>query len=93
MAVPGRTVPAVVASGQDGDRLARVDHADLDLLAGEPRRRLRKTASARGSLAVAGIAHRNLVIIVRLAEATSITAAVRYHARRPGRPLRTIMKC
>jgi hypothetical protein len=58
MAVPGRTVPAVVASGQDGDRLARVDHADLDLLAGEPRRRLRKTASARGSLAVAGIAHR-----------------------------------
>jgi len=34
-----------------------VDHADLDLLAGEPRRRLRKTASARGSLAVAGIVH------------------------------------
>ena len=57
MAVPGRTVSAVVASGQDGDRLARVDHADLDLLTGEPRRWLRKTASARGSLAGAGIVH------------------------------------
>jgi hypothetical protein len=38
MAVPGRTVSAVVASGQDGDRLARMDHADLDLLTGEPKR-------------------------------------------------------
>jgi hypothetical protein len=46
MAVPGRTLPAVVAYGQDGDRLACVDHADLDLLTGEPKRRLRKTASA-----------------------------------------------
>jgi hypothetical protein len=36
MAAPGRTVPAVVASGQDGDRLARGDHADLDLLAASP---------------------------------------------------------
>ena len=34
MAVPGQTVP-VVASGQDGDGLARVDHADLDLLTGD----------------------------------------------------------
>jgi len=51
----GPNSSAVVASGQDGDRLARVDHADLDLLAGEPKRWLRKTASARGSLAVAAI--------------------------------------
>jgi predicted transposase YbfD/YdcC len=37
---------------------------------------------------------RNLVItIVRLAGATSIAAALRYHARRPSRPLRTILKC
>ena len=37
---------------------------------------------------------RNLVItIVRLAGATSIAAALRYHARRPSRPLRTITKC
>jgi predicted transposase YbfD/YdcC len=37
---------------------------------------------------------RNLVItILRLAGETSIAAALRYHARRPGRPLRTIMNC
>jgi hypothetical protein len=37
---------------------------------------------------------RNLVItIVRLAGAASTAAALRYHARRPGRPLPTIMKC
>jgi predicted transposase YbfD/YdcC len=37
---------------------------------------------------------RNLAItIVRLAGATSIAAALRYHARRPSRPLQTIMKC
>jgi hypothetical protein len=37
---------------------------------------------------------RNLAIaILRLAGATSIAAALRYHARCPSRPLRTIMKC
>jgi hypothetical protein len=37
---------------------------------------------------------RNLAItMLRLAGATSIAAALRYYARRPGRPLRTIMKC
>jgi hypothetical protein len=37
---------------------------------------------------------RNLVItILRLAGTTSVAAALRNHARRPGRPLRTIMKC
>jgi hypothetical protein len=36
---------------------------------------------------------RNLVItIVRLPGAASIAAALRYHVRRPARPLRTIMK-
>ena len=36
----------------------------------------------------------NLVItILRLAGAASIAAALRYHARRPSRPLQTIMKC
>ena len=35
---------------------------------------------------------RNLVItILRLAGAENIAAALRYHARRPSRPLRTIM--
>jgi len=36
---------------------------------------------------------RNLVItILRLAGTASIAAALRYHARRPSRPLQTIMK-
>jgi hypothetical protein len=37
---------------------------------------------------------RNLVItVLRLAGAASIAAPLRYHARRPSRPLQTIMKC
>jgi hypothetical protein len=37
---------------------------------------------------------RNLVItILRLAGATSIAAALRHQARRPTRPVQTIMKC
>jgi hypothetical protein len=37
---------------------------------------------------------RNLAItILRLAGHASIAAALRYHARRPARPLQTIMKC
>jgi hypothetical protein len=37
---------------------------------------------------------RNLVItILRLAGEASITAALRYHARQPSRPLLMIMKC
>jgi hypothetical protein len=32
-------------------------------------------------------------LILRLAGATSIAAALRYHARRPDWPLRTIMNC
>jgi len=36
----------------------------------------------------------NLVVtILRLAEASNIAAALRHHARRPGRPLQTIMTC
>ena len=33
------------------------------------------------------------ITILRLAGYTSIAAALRHHARRPGRPLQTIMKC
>jgi hypothetical protein len=37
---------------------------------------------------------RNLaIIILRLAGTTSIAAALRHHARRPDRPLQTIMNC
>lgn len=53
----------------------------LDIQGGHHRRRLARPA-------------RNLVIaILRLAGATSVAAALRYHARRHARPLRTIMKC
>jgi hypothetical protein len=37
---------------------------------------------------------RNLVLaILRLTGAISIAASLRHHARRPDRPLRTIMNC
>ena len=37
---------------------------------------------------------RNLAIaMVRLTGHASVAAALRYHARRPGRPLQTIMNC
>ena len=37
---------------------------------------------------------RNLAItILRLAGATNIAAALRYHARRPSRPIQAIMNC
>jgi hypothetical protein len=37
---------------------------------------------------------RNIAItILRLTGATNIAAALRHHARRPGRPLQTIMNC
>jgi predicted transposase YbfD/YdcC len=48
--------------------------------------------TASGPRVMASI--RNLAItILRLTGATSIAAATRYHARRPNRPLQTIMKC
>jgi hypothetical protein len=37
---------------------------------------------------------RNLAVtILRLAGASNIAAALRYHARKPSRPLQAIMKC
>ncbi len=37
---------------------------------------------------------RNLAItVLRLTGQPSIAAALRYHARRPGRPIQTIMNC
>ena len=67
------------------DRLHWVRDIDFD----EDRSQVR---TASGPRVMASL--RNLAItILRLAGATSIAAALRYHARRPGRPLRTIMKC
>jgi hypothetical protein len=51
-----------------------------------------QTRTASGPRIMASL--RNLAItILRLAGATSIAAALRHHARRPDRPLRTIMNC
>ena len=67
------------------DRLHWVRDMDFD----EDRSQVR---TASGPRIMASL--RNLVItILRLAGATSIAPALRYHARRPTRPLRTIMRC
>jgi predicted transposase YbfD/YdcC len=67
------------------DRLHWVRDMDFD----EDRSQVR---TASGPQVMASL--RNLVItILRLAGAGSIAAALRYHARRPSRPLQTIMKC
>jgi predicted transposase YbfD/YdcC len=67
------------------DRLHWVRDMDFD----EDRSQIR---TANGPRVMASL--RNLVItILRLAGAASIAAALRYHARRPSRPLQTIMKC
>jgi predicted transposase YbfD/YdcC len=67
------------------DRLHWVRDLDFD----EDRSQVR---TASGPRIMASL--RNLVItILRITGAASIAAALRYHARRPSRPLRTIMKC
>jgi predicted transposase YbfD/YdcC len=67
------------------DRLHWVRDMDFD----EDRSQIR---TASGPRVMATL--RNLVLaILRLAGATSIAAALRHHARRPDRPLRTIMNC
>jgi predicted transposase YbfD/YdcC len=67
------------------DRLHWVRDMDFD----EDRSQVR---TASGPHIMASL--RNLVItILRLADATSIAAALRYHGRRHSRPLQTIMKC
>jgi predicted transposase YbfD/YdcC len=67
------------------DRLHWVRDLDFD----EDRSQIR---TASGPQIMASL--RNLAVtILRLAEATNIAAALRYHARQPDRPLRTIMKC
>jgi predicted transposase YbfD/YdcC len=67
------------------DRLHWVRDTDFD----EDRSQVR---TASGPHIMASL--RNLAItILRLAGATSIAAALRYHARRPSRPLQAIMNC
>jgi len=67
------------------DRLHWIGEVDFD----EDRSQVRTGAGPRIMAS-----RRNLVVtIVRLAGAPSIAAALRYHARRPSRSLRTIMLC
>ena len=78
---------AAIVRGHWGieDRLHWVRDMDFD----EDRSQVR---TATGPRIMASL--RNLVItILRLSGAAGIAAALRYHARRPSRPLRTIMKC
>jgi predicted transposase YbfD/YdcC len=67
------------------DRLHWIRDMDFD----EDRSQIRTASGPRVMAAL-----RNLAItILRLAGHTSIAAALRYHSRRPSRPLRTIMNC
>jgi predicted transposase YbfD/YdcC len=78
---------AAIVRGHWGieDRL----HWVRDMAFDEDRSQVRTAAGPRIMASL-----RNLVIgILRLAGAASIAVALRYHARRPARPLQTIMKC
>jgi predicted transposase YbfD/YdcC len=84
-ASPGQL--AAITRGHWGieDRLHWVRDLDFD----EDRSQIR---TASGPRIMASL--RNLVVtVLRLAKVTNIAAALRYHARQPDRPLRTIMKC
>jgi predicted transposase YbfD/YdcC len=84
-ASPGQLAAIIRGHWGIEDRLHWV--RDIDF--GEDRSQVR---TAAGPQVMASL--RNLAItILRLAGATSIAAALRYHARRSARPLRTIMKC
>jgi len=67
------------------DRLHWVRDLDFD----EDRSQVRTAAGPR----VMAILRNLAITILRLAGAASIAAALRYHARRPSRPLQTIMRC
>jgi len=84
-ASPGQLAAIIRGHWGIEDRLHWVRDMDFD----EDRSQVR---TAAGPHIMASL--RNLAItILRLAGATSIAAALRYHARRPARPLHTIMKC
>src|SRR5487761_1069759 len=84
-ATPGQL--AAIIRGQWGieDRLHWVRDIDFD----EDHSQVRTAAGPQIMASLRILA----ITILRLAGATSIAATLRYHARRPARPLRTIMKC
>ena len=67
------------------DRLHWVRDTDFD----EDRSQVRTAAGPR----VMAILRNLAITILRLSGAACIAAALRYHARQPSRPLRTIMRC
>ena len=67
------------------DRLHWVRDLDFD----EDRSQIRTSAGPQIMASLRNLA----VTVLRITGATSIAAALRYHARRPSRSLRTIMKC
>jgi predicted transposase YbfD/YdcC len=67
------------------DRLHWVRDLDFD----EDRSQIRTASGPRIMASLRKLA----ITILRLTGATCIAAALRYHARQPSRPLRTIMKC
>jgi predicted transposase YbfD/YdcC len=84
-ATPGQLAAIIRGHWGIEDRLHWVRDTDFD----EDRSQVR---TAAGPQIMASL--RNLAItILRLTGATCIAAALRYHTRRPARPLRTIMKC
>jgi len=84
-ASPGQLAAIIRGHWGIEDRLHWVRDMDFD----EDRSQVR---TAAGPQIMASL--RNLAItILRLAGHAGIAAALRYHARRPARPLRTIMKC
>jgi predicted transposase YbfD/YdcC len=84
-AAPGQLAAIIRGHWGIEDRLHWVRDTDFD----EDHSQIR---TAAGPQIMASL--RNLAItILRLAGAASIAAAMRYHARRPARPPRTIMKC
>jgi len=67
------------------DRLHWVRDMDFD----EDRPQVRTGSGPR----IMASLHNLVITILRLTGAASTAAALRYHARRPGRPLRTITNC
>jgi predicted transposase YbfD/YdcC len=67
------------------DRLHWVRDLDYD----EDRSQIRTASAPRVMATLRNVA----LTILRLADHASIAAALRYHSRRPGRPLQTIMNC
>jgi predicted transposase YbfD/YdcC len=84
-ASPGQLAAIIRGHWGIEDRLHWVRDFDFD----EDRSQVRTAAGPQIMTSL-----RNLAItILRLTGATCIAAALRYHARRPARPLRTIMNC